>query len=98
MCCGSVEFDKKKSDNKENEAALQIKKYEALVLKNKGALMSFWAKQPMLKKEDHQASTSVAEKIDVKFEEEVKILDVPDKDIPQEQPAKKAKVQEELKL
>ncbi|GBN47501.1 hypothetical protein AVEN_105900-1 [Araneus ventricosus] len=60
--------------------------------------MSFWAKQPMLKKEDHQASASVAEKIDFKFEEEVKILDVPDKDIPQQQPAKKAKVQEELKL
>ncbi|GBN48315.1 hypothetical protein AVEN_29732-1 [Araneus ventricosus] len=49
----------------------------------------------MLKKEDHQASASVAQKIDVKFEEEVKILDWPDKDILQEQPAE---VQEELKL
>ncbi|GBM34696.1 hypothetical protein AVEN_191847-1 [Araneus ventricosus] len=58
----------------ESEVALQVKKYEALALKNKGALMSFWAKQPMLKKEDHQASTLVAEKIDVKFEEEGSII------------------------
>ncbi|GBN05196.1 hypothetical protein AVEN_11847-1 [Araneus ventricosus] len=82
----------------ESEAALHMKKYDALAMKNKGAVLSFWAKQSMLKKEDHQASASVAEKIDVKFEEEVKLLDVLDKDIPQKQPAKKAKVQEELKL
>lgn len=40
----------------------------------------------------------MAEKIDVTFQEEVKILEVSEKDFEQEHPENKAKVQNELKL
>lgn len=47
---------------------------------------------------DQQTSVSVAKKIYLKFEVEVKIFEIPNKDIQQEQHATKTMIQKEFKL